>query len=103
MTRLGIEPRTYGLKVRCSNQLSYRVAIAHTIVLRRHPLHNAQTARRQKPTRESYSHDKRTQSFERKPPLGICSYYRFRPSRVDALSLSTLSTFARISCRCGIE
>ena len=25
MTRLGIEPRTYGLKVRCSNQLSYRV------------------------------------------------------------------------------
>jgi hypothetical protein len=25
MTRLGVEPRTYGLKVRCSNQLSYRV------------------------------------------------------------------------------
>ena len=28
MTRLGIEPRTYGLKVRCSNQLSYRVALS---------------------------------------------------------------------------
>ena len=30
MTRLGIEPRTYGLKVRCSNQLSYRVGLSRS-------------------------------------------------------------------------
>lgn len=34
MTRLGIEPRTYGLKVRCSNQLSYRVNFNCRMVLR---------------------------------------------------------------------